>query len=78
MEFTDYYGQQDLNLIENVWALLKNRLRRQWRNPYKRPHNERELTPYRSCASKMPIRVLTVIRRGGRSTHEVMYVVIGS
>jgi len=37
----------DLNLIENVWAWLKNNLRRQWRNPYKRPHNER------SCASSL-------------------------
>jgi len=33
----------DLNIIENVWALLKNNLCQQWRNPYKRPHNEREL-----------------------------------
>ena len=33
----------DLNLIENVWALLKNKLCKQWRNPDKRPHNRQEL-----------------------------------
>ena len=33
----------DLNLIENIWALLKNNLRKQWRNPSSRPHNEGEL-----------------------------------
>ena len=33
----------DLNLIENVWALLKHKLRKQWRNPDKRPHNREEL-----------------------------------
>ena len=53
-----------LNLIENVWALLKNNLRRQWRNPYQRPHNERrKQAPWSRIYSwyhKMPIRVLTV------------------
>lgn len=33
----------DLNLIENVWALLKNNLRWQWKNPYKCYYNEWEL-----------------------------------
>ena len=33
----------DLNLFENVWALFKNKLRKQWRNPDKRPHNRQEL-----------------------------------
>ena len=28
-----------IDLIENVWALVKNKLRKQWRNPNKRPHN---------------------------------------
>jgi len=71
----------DLNLIENIWALLKNSLRKGWRNPSNRPHNEQELIVAAQAAwgdlpwgriygwfDKMPIRVLTVIRRGGRST----------
>ena len=33
----------DLNLIENIWRLLKNNLRHQWRNPCKHPHNQQEL-----------------------------------
>lgn len=71
----------DLNLIENVWALLKGSLRRQWRSPYNRPHNEQELIVNAQTAWEdlpwariykwfdgMPTRVLTVLRRGGRST----------
>ena len=71
----------DLNLIENIWGLLKGNLRRQWRNPCKRPHNQQELIvaagvtwddlPWNRIYGWyhiMPVRVLTVIRRGGRST----------
>ena len=71
----------DLNLIENVWTLLKNNLRKQWRNPSNRPHNERELIIAAQTTwgdlpwgriyhwfDKMPVHILTVIRRGGRST----------
>jgi len=71
----------DLNLIENVWALLKQKLRRQWHNPDKSPHNREELINAAQAAWEelpwtriyrwfegMPTRVLTVIRRGGRST----------
>lgn len=71
----------DLNLIENVWALLKSNLRKQWQRPYKRPHNQQELIVAASVAwddlpwnriyawyDKMPGRVITVMRNGGRST----------
>ena len=33
----------DLNLIENVWGLLKNKLRKQWRTSNKCPHTREEL-----------------------------------
>ena len=33
----------DLNLIENVWGLLKNKLRKQWRTSNKCPHTRDEL-----------------------------------
>jgi len=72
----------DLNLIENIWAMLKNSLRKQWRNPSNHPHNETELiiaaqTTWGALPwghiyhwfDKMPVRVLTAIRRGGRSNY---------
>ena len=71
----------DLNLIENVWSLLKLKLRKQWRNPNKRPHSRQERIACAQAAWEelpwekiyqwfegMPTRVLTVIRKGGRST----------
>ena len=64
-----------------MWALLKNKLRKQWRNPQDRPHSRQELITQAQAAwedlpwgrvdrwfERMPIRVLTVIKRGGRST----------
>ena len=32
-----------MNLIENVWAMLKRRLRKKWLNPENRPKGHEEL-----------------------------------
>lgn len=79
MEWPPY--SSDLNLIENVWALLKAKLRKSWRKPENRPHSRQELIVQAQCAweeldwrrvyswfERMPKRCQAVIKRRGRST----------
>lgn len=73
----------DLNLIKNRWALLKSSLCRQWRNLFNWLHYEQESIvngqgpqeqlPWARIYkwyNDMPTRVLTVLRRGERSTKQ--------
>ena len=71
----------NMNLIENVWALLKFKLRKQWRNPDRRPHSRSELIVAAQVAwgeldwnriyswfELMPRRISSLIQRKGRAT----------
>lgn len=71
----------DMNLIENVWSLLKRRLRRKWINPEKRPRTREELIVAAQLEwdalpwpiiytwfERMPNRIKTLIRRRGGAT----------
>lgn len=71
----------DMNLIENVWALLKFKLRKQWRDVDKRPHSKVELIVAAQLAwgeldwnriyswfELMPRRISSLIQRKGRAT----------
>lgn len=71
----------DMNLIENVWAILKRKLRRQWENVEKRPKGRDELivaaqlawdslnwTGIYTMFERMPKRVSELKRVRGRVT----------
>lgn len=71
----------DMNLIENIWSLLKRRLRRKWINVEKRPRSREELIVAAQLEwdalpwpiiytwfERMPGRIRELIRRRGGAT----------